>query len=224
MLWGKGLNNQTLSDLYPVKTGFELEAFLKKFKISFVVFIFICAAYYLFAPQILERFLVVESPLGKADAIVLMAGSKNHRLPAVAELYRQGVAPRILLANDGVRGAWSVKHQRNLYMVEWAKEDLLELGVPEQSIELLDFTKSGSIYDAINTQKFVDFDGTINSLLIVTSHYHTYRTLWIFNRVFSGVNIEIGVYPVPPKPDYQGRYLRIYTTELMKVFYYLIRY
>jgi hypothetical protein len=118
---------------------------LKKYKILFIVLIIICVVYYLFAPSILERFLVVTVPVANPDSLVLMAGSKDHRLPTVADLYHQGVAPKILLANDGMRGAWSVKHQRNLYMVEWAKEDLLELDVLEEDIELLEFTKSGSV-------------------------------------------------------------------------------
>ena len=197
---------------------------MKAYKYLLVAVFITAAVYYLFAPAILERFLVVNVRVSNPDALVVMAGSKDHRLPAVAELYHQGVAPKILLANDGVRGAWSVKHQRNLYMVEWAKEDLLELDVPEQSIELLDFTKSGSYFDALNTKTFVLDDGTIDSLLVVSSHYHTRRTLWTFRQVFSDTDIIVGVYPVSDDPDYVGRYLKAYTVEFVKLVYYWLRY
>jgi len=182
------------------------------------------AVYYLFAPSILERFLVVTVPVSKPDALVVMAGSKDLRLPVVADLYHQGVAPKILLANDGNRGAWSVKHQRNLYMVEWAREDLLELGVPEEAIELLEFSTSGSFYDALNTKNHVLSDGSINSLLVVTTNYHTRRSLWTFRQVFSDTDLIIGVYPVSDDPDYVGRYLKTYTVEFVKLVYYWLRY
>jgi len=177
--------------------------------------------YYLFAPHLLERFLLVKRPVENPDALVVMAGSKDHRLPAAAQLYLRGVAPKILLTNDGVRGAWSIKYQRNLYMVEWAREDLLELGVAEEDIVLLDFASSGSIHDARRTFEYVSsHDNSLDSLLVVTSHYHTRRTLWVFNRVFAGTEVDIGVYPVLKDPAYQGRYLATYTVELIKLVYY----
>jgi uncharacterized SAM-binding protein YcdF (DUF218 family) len=180
--------------------------------------------YYLFAPQILEGFLVVNRPVDSPDALVVMAGSKDHRLPAVAQLYSEGIAPRILLTNDGMLSAWSDKYKRNLYMVEWAREDLLELGVADEDIVLLGFVASGSIHDARRTYEYVNSNVGLDSLLVVTSHYHTRRTLFAFSRIFAGTDVEIGVYPVPKDPAYQGRYLKTYTVELMKLIYYWLRF
>jgi len=92
------------------------------------------------------------------------------------------------------------------------------------AITLLEYTKSGSYYDALNTRKFVLNDGTVRSLLVVTSHYHSQRTLWTFQRIFSGTEVEIGVYPIPKDPYFKGRWLRVLTVELMKLFYYRIYY
>jgi hypothetical protein len=60
-------------------------------------------------PQMLESYLVRERQLEKADAILVMAGSREERLPSVARLYHQGVAPKILLANDGVFAGEDIK-------------------------------------------------------------------------------------------------------------------
>lgn len=182
------------------------------------------AVYYLFAPSILERFLVVNVPVSNPDALVVMAGSKDLRLPVVADLYHQGVAPKILLANDGMLGAWSVKHQRNLYMVEWAREDLLELGVPEEAIELLGFSVSGSIYDALNARDYILSQGDIRSVLVVTSDYHARRTLWCFRQVFSGTDIEVGVFPIPTQETIRYQAVFRDMEELLKYGYYFIRY
>ena len=81
-------------------------------------------------PTLLEPFLVAVPTLTRADALVVMAGSRDERIPVAAQLYHQGAASRILLANDGIRSAWSPEHKRNLYEVEWARKQLLELGVP----------------------------------------------------------------------------------------------
>jgi uncharacterized SAM-binding protein YcdF (DUF218 family) len=191
--------------------------------VIFVAFFLLVAAY-ITGPAILEWFLVVKSPTIKADALVVMAGSRYQRLPAVVELYQQGVASKIYLTNDGVRGAWSKKHQKNLYLIEWAREYLLDQGMPDEAIELLNFTESGSYYDALNTRDYVLANGAVRSLLVVTSDYHTRRTLWTFNKVFAGADVKIAVFPIPKDPDYKGRRLRVMTTELVKLVYYLVRY
>jgi uncharacterized SAM-binding protein YcdF (DUF218 family) len=172
---------------------------------------------------VLESFLVVSVPLPKADAIVVMAGGNDVRLPPVAELYREGVAPRVLLTNDGIFASWSQKYQRNLYLVEWAREDLLEMGVPEDAIVLLDHTASGTIHDALNTLAYVRAHPEIRSLLVVTSDYHTRRTLWTFRRVFEGTEIQIGVYPVPDLSTSWWRRTSVMYLEFLKYMYYRVR-
>lgn len=190
----------------------------------FVVVFFLTILAIVIKPTLLEPFLVAEQTIIRADALVVMAGSRYERVPAAARLYHLGSAPRILLTNDGVRSAWSPEHQRNLYEVEWAREQLLELGVPGDAITLLEYTKSGSYYDALNTRKFVQTDGKVRSLLVVTSHYHSQRTLWTFQRIFSGTEVETGVYPIHKDPHYKGRWLRVLTVELVKLFHYRIYY
>ena len=197
--------------------------FFRAFPLLVVAFFLIILATVI-KPTLLEPFVVAEQTMTRADALVVMAGSRYERIPAAAQLYHQGAAPQILLANDGVRSAWSPEHKRNLSEVEWAREQLLELGVPGDAITLLEFTQSGSYYDAINTRKFVLTDGRVRSLLVVTSHYHSQRTLWTFQRVFSGTGVQIGVYPIPKDPQYKGRWLRVLTIELVKLLYYKMYY
>ncbi len=178
----------------------------------------------LIRPELLEKMLVVQPSLSHADAIVVMAGSRTARLPIATELFHQHVAPRVLLTNDGIFSSWSPQHDRNLYQVEWAREELLAAGVPEEAIVMLDFSNSGSYFDALHTRNYVLQDDSIRSLLVVTSDYHTRRTLWTFNRLFSGTGILISTYPVPKDPVSQGQWLRVNTIELVKLVYYWLRY
>lgn len=172
----------------------------------------------------LESYLVVSDPLPRADAIVVMAGGRKVRLPSVVELYRDGVAPLVLLTNDGIFASWSQKYQRNLYLVEWAREDLVKMGVSENAIALLDYTASGSIHDALNTLAYVRTHPEIRSLLVVTSKFHTRRTLWTFRRVFEGQGTQIGVFPVPDLSEAWWRRTCVLYLEFLKYVYYCVRY
>ena len=172
----------------------------------------------------LEGFLVEEKVLEQADAIIVMAGNPDQRLPPAARLYHEGKAPKILLTNDGVFSAWSRKHQRNLYQVEWALEDLLKKGVPEEDIVMLNYTDSGSIRDVLNTRAYVLGRDDIESLLVVTSDYHTRRTLWTFMHVFADDDLEIGIYPVLSSSNNIIEEFRNFYLEFTKYIYYRLRY
>lgn len=172
----------------------------------------------------LKGYLVQEKPLENADAIVVMAGNREERLPAAARLYHDGVASTVLLANDGVFASWSREYQRNLYLVEWAREDLLDMGVPREDIVLLEFTECGSIHDALNTRDYVLPREGISSLLVVTSDYHARRTLWSFRHVFREEDIRIGIHPAGQEKNGSSQNLRTLALELFKYVYYRVRY
>lgn len=174
-------------------------------------------------PSVLERLLVAGPTFTRADALVVMAGSRE-RLPAAVRLYQQGAAAKVLLTNDGVIGGWSTADQRNLAQVEWARRYLLNQGVPDAAIVMLPFSRSGSYYDALHARDYVLAAGGIKKLLVVTSDYHTRRTLWTFRRILSATDVVVGVYPVRKDPDYRGRRLRILSLELIKFIYYQLRY
>lgn len=174
---------------------------------------------------LLNDFLVVDKPLPHADALVVMAGEANIRLPVAAKLYMQGITEKILLTNDGIFSSWSEEKQRNLYEVEWAEDKLLKMLVPKSAIVKLTFSSSGSIYDAINTRIYV-LDKGIKSIIIVTSDYHTKRSLWTFEKIFRNQPVAIGVYPAKSKlaelSDF--RKMAVLSCEMVKYIYYNLKY
>lgn len=163
--------------------------------------------------------LTASVPLKNADAIVLLAGSYEERSPTVISLYRAGFAARIFLTDDGVRRGWSKKHQRNLYTTERGVEDLVQQGIPRKAIVSLPFLKSGTVYDALAMRDYA-IKHNIRSILLVTSDYHTRRSLWIFQRVLQQLPVTVGVEPAPSTaslfPDIMLEYI--------KYAYYLIRF
>src|SRR6266550_8978963 len=81
---------------------------------SVIFFVAILLVWTLVAPFLAER-LIVARPMDHADAILVLAGSRAYfeRTRKAAFLYKEGVAPSVLLTNDGEKAGWSRKEQRN---------------------------------------------------------------------------------------------------------------
>lgn len=150
-----------------------------------------------FAPLLAER-LVVTRPLDRADVIFVLAGSAAYvtRTRTAAVLYKKGIAPMVLLTNDGRHGGWSRTEQRNPLYVELAQQELIVNGVPKDAIEILRPRISATIMEAALVAK-VATERQWRSILIVTSPYHTRRALWTFDNVFAekGLATQIGIVP-----------------------------
>lgn len=163
--------------------------------------------------------LTVSMPLKNAEAIILLAGSYEERAPVAAALYHAGYGRCIVLTNDGVRKGWSREHQRNLYSIELSTEDLIRRGVPSQAIITLPFRKSGTVYDALMVKDYIS-SHNIGSILLVTSDFHTRRSLWIFRRVLNQLPVTIGIEPTCST----GKGFSEITMEYLKFAYYIFRF
>ena len=139
-------------------------------------------------------FLNVSTPLTKADAIVVMSGSAvyKERTERAAEYYRQGLANRVVLTNDNLRGEWSSGEQRNPFFWERARNNLLNWYVPAESIDVIAQPVS-STYEEAEALRDYAVAHKLRSLLVVTSAYHSRRALWTLERVFAGTGIQISL-------------------------------
>ena len=169
-----------------------MKKFGRGFKILVVILILFCT--WLFIAPFLAESLIVEKTLARADVILVLGGSATYieRTQKAAELFKQGVAPKILLTDDGERGGWNRVEKRNIPFVEMAQRSLVEQGVPLEAIEILQPQVTGTIYEVENLRKKIE-DSHLKSVLLVTSAYHTRRTLWIFQKILAEKNVEIGI-------------------------------
>jgi uncharacterized SAM-binding protein YcdF (DUF218 family) len=130
---------------------------------------------------------------------------------------------------NGVANAWSELFQRNLYEIEWAEQALIKDGIPEQAIVKLPFSESGTYFDAKHTVKYA-LDNKIESLIIVTSDYHTRRTYWTFSQMADERDIEMGTFPARPtelageNALYRYKRAKQLCVEFIKLIYYEIKY
>jgi uncharacterized SAM-binding protein YcdF (DUF218 family) len=171
----------------------------RKWKITVVLFV-LFGIWVLLAP-FFANLLIIEKPLEKADVIMVLSGASvfKERTHKAARIYKTGVARKILLTDDGELAGWSQKEERNPPFVYLAQQELIAQGVAAEDIEVLTPKVSGTIYEAevlsekLKSEKW-------RTVLIVTSAYHTKRSLWTFEKTL-GNGYKIGIVSPPTGED-----------------------
>jgi uncharacterized SAM-binding protein YcdF (DUF218 family) len=145
------------------------------------------------------RFLVVADPLpARADLIVVMAGSVADRAIEAADLYAQGRAPTVVLTRERLPPDLVALRERGADLPEndvLSARVLGELGVPEGAIVVLPERAISTVSEAQNIAALVCRDG-IDSLIVVTSPWHTRRTRMILARVLPP-SVRLTIRPAP---------------------------
>ena len=165
------------------------------------------AALVLASPQLLPamgRFLVVGDPPEKADAIVVLAGSYPDRVLEAVDLYRRGLAPRIILCREPDTAGF--RRLAELGVTVPRPSDLNravaeQLGVPAGAIDVLEqagdstYSEARSVIDEALRRGY-------RSILLVTSKYHTRRAASIY-RTLADDHLRIIVVPAS-NDDFQS--------------------
>ena len=156
--------------------------------IILLCFLVFCAVLYLARGPIL-RFVaeswIVEDPLGKADALVVLSDDNFYadRATRAAELLREGKAPLIVASGRRLRP--------NAGIAELMEHDLIERGVPKEKILRLPQDSDSTKEEAEGVLKLAK-EKKWHSLIVVTSNYHTRRARYIFRRVFpQGMEVSV---------------------------------
>jgi uncharacterized SAM-binding protein YcdF (DUF218 family) len=122
--------------------------------------------------------LVVEDPLEKSDAIVILSDDNFYadRATRAAELFRQGLAPVVV--------ASGVRLRPNAGIAELMAHDLIERGVPREKIVAFPQDADNTREEAESLLKLLR-EKNWKSVIVVTSNYHTRRAKYIFTKVFA---------------------------------------
>jgi uncharacterized SAM-binding protein YcdF (DUF218 family) len=186
------------------------------------------------APLVADA-LVIDRPMEKADAIVILSGAADYaqRAHGGALAFRRGIAPRIILTDDDQRGGWDNAEKGNPYFIERAAVELHMLGVPPEAIEKLPEKVYGTDEEADLIVRTAAERG-YRSVLIVTSDFHSKRALWTFEKAVSErrADLTVGLLRSPSGPRYPSRYTwwltprgwRSVAAEYLKFGYYWLFY
>jgi uncharacterized SAM-binding protein YcdF (DUF218 family) len=177
---------------------------------------------------LLSNWLQYEDQAQPADFIVPLAGD-DHRLLKAAELFKQGLAPKILLSNERMKpltrmDALNGEIGRPRGDVMAKRMELLDhLGIP-----LIDVERYGdSLMSTADEAKALAkrFAGQKPSLLLVTSPYQARRSKIIFSRELPDARIFIVSPPEGALPERwwaERDTALLAVTEMAKLAYYWI--
>lgn len=137
--------------------------------IATLVFAFVGAGHFLVAPA--------QSTV-KADLLVALGGDNGARADRVLELYRRGLAPKVLLT--GPEGGHS--KTRATYL-NWRARYLVDHGIPEKEL-LYDYRSTSSWEEAVNTLRLMQ-EMKLDRVLVVSDPPHMRRLSWVWGKVFA---------------------------------------
>lgn len=152
-----------------------------------------------------------------SDALVLLMGDRHgERAERAAELYRQGLAPLILV------GATSETESRCGI--------LRARGVPAGAIRVMDRVASTHDEASRTRDAIRSLPGPVHRVTLVTSSFHTARARWVFRRVLRGLGVEVraaaSCHPAFDESTWYrtwpGR--KFYSWEIVKTAYYRLVY
>ncbi len=167
--------------------------------------------------------LVVAAPVTDPDAVVSLASHEWERLPAAVAIAMQNPHASIILTRPTHVTAFSCHDCGNRVAI------LVHAGVPENRIQVVPIPGDGTYAEAVASRRFAEHAG-IRRLVVVTSPYHTRRSLAAFRAVFAGTGIRTGIAPATPyspaRPDrwWSTPYDRWYVAyEWAAMLYYVVR-
>jgi uncharacterized SAM-binding protein YcdF (DUF218 family) len=179
------------------------------------------------------RKLIVTKSLAHADVLVVLSGSSTYieRAQYAAQLFREGRASRVVLTNDGLSAGYAPEIDGNPSFNQLAKAELKRAGVPDDRIETIAKVGSSTHDEATFLREYSE-QHNVRTILIVTSAYHSRRALWVFEHVFRGTGITMGIDAPPaglqtPRPiTWWTRQLgwKLVPGEYVKLIYYVWRY
>lgn len=141
------------------------------------------------------RYLIIDRPLEPADAIVVLAGSQVERWLEAVDLYNEKVAHHVLLSRGLVEPAVMKLRDRGVEYpqgADLARNAILQLGLPGTAVEIMPQVLDNTAQEAAAARAMVT-RRSWKSLVVVTSKFHTRRSLYAFEREFKGTGVRIQI-------------------------------
>lgn len=138
----------------------------------------------------LGGFLVVGDRLRQSDAVVLLSGGDDARLGEAVRIYQAGLAQHLLITETGTIPKGGGPRASTLLQRQAVTE-----GVAAGDIWTTLGKSSSTRDEAVAVREFCEREG-LDSIVVVTDPYHTRRTQWIFQTVFSGSSTRVSIRPV----------------------------
>jgi len=166
----------------------------KKVLVLVAITIIVSAFIFIIIPA-MGYFLVVDDELETADAIIVLMGSIADRALEAADLYHSGYAEELLIGNEFNEGI-DLLEARGVSIptsAELFSYVMVELGIPAEAIKVLPREAMSTLDEAHIVGDYLKKRPDINSVILVTSSYHTRRTKLTFEQVFRELDLEVKI-------------------------------
>jgi len=170
---------------------------------------------------------IVSDPISRADAIVILGGNFHVRPLVAADLYRRGLASKILISQtvDMQQASVAVTPTDT----ELNRAALIKLGVPPAAVESFGNANTNTREEAVAVRRWAERNAA-SSFIIPTEIFSARRVRWIFQRELSGSGMTINVPSFEPPGYTRGEWWKAeqgviaFQNELVKYIYYRLRY
>lgn len=177
----------------------------------------------------IANYLIISDNLQPADAIFLLNSDVNTRPFRASELYKQGLAPVIIIARSENTPTVDMGLMPNDTDVSVGV--MKKLGVPPEQITVLPIPGGvTSTFDEAEVLRQYIQAHPIHRIILVTSAFHTRRVRWIFEKTLAGLPIELEMVAVPYAGFNQNNWwknevgLITLNNEYIKLIYYFFKY
>ena len=137
--------------------------------------------------------LVKESVPSHADALVLLMGNFTDRVLQTADLYRSGIADRVIIAEESM-GGYKGLTDRGVKIISHTSQavsSLVALGVPADSITILPGDARSTLDEAVIVRDYIGTNPGLDTLILVSSPYHLRRSSVIFGKAFKEAGLTV---------------------------------
>ncbi len=128
-----------------------------------------------------------------ADALVLLMGNFTDRVLKTADLYAEGKAGRVIIAEESM-GGYQGLIDRGVFIISHttqAVNSLVALGVPADSIAVLPGDAESTLDEALLVREYLRENPGIDTIILVSSPYHLRRATAIFRKAFKKANMPV---------------------------------
>jgi uncharacterized SAM-binding protein YcdF (DUF218 family) len=173
--------------------------------------------------------LVVNDTLQPADIIFLLNSDYNTRPFRASELYKQGLAPVVVITRSENTPAVDLGLVPNDTDISVGVME--KLGVPPEKIIVLQIAGGAtSTFDEAAALRTYIETKHVQKVILVTSAFHTRRAKWIFDRELAGQPVTLEMVAVPYATFDQTSWWKNETglitlnNEYIKLVYYFFKY
>jgi uncharacterized SAM-binding protein YcdF (DUF218 family) len=145
--------------------------------------------------------LVVSDTRYKGDAIVVLMGGVEERIPQAIDLYKAGYAPLLLFPDDYEENPPLILPNGTKLSNDAAKSRHLsrQYGIPDSAICIVQGPALNTQAEAELMAGYLEGHPETDTLILVSSSYHMRRARFIFRNEFAAKGLEITIISVPSR-------------------------